>query len=241
MKKERLNFRNVAIMLVASLSLLSCSDNNDDYITYYSARATVISESDQQLTLKTDGGNQITVVSDYSGYSPMMGQRTAITYSIEDGDNNYYNASLHTAHNILTKEVVIMTEDNETDMGNDPIHLYNAWCAGGYLNINFGFNTSGSVTHYVNLVENSLVQNPNDGKIYLEFRHNAMGDSECYGKRGTVCYDLTTYQDGNNIITFVVKFTEFDGVITTREIEYDFANDTVVGEESSEIGEGLYE
>ncbi len=242
MKTMKFSLKSMLMVAAASLTLISCSDDNStEYTTYYSARATVISEANETLTIRTDGGNELTVVSDYSDYSPDAGQRAAITYSVESGDNNFYNAHLHTAYNLLTKNVVTMTADNEIEMGNNPIHLYAAWCAGGHLNVNFGFNTSGTVTHYVNLIENTLINNPQDGKIYLEFRHNAMGDSEEYGKRGTVCFDLAKYKDGGNILTFVVKFTEFNGVTTTREIKYDFTNDTIVSEGNSEIGEGLYE
>ncbi len=236
------NLRSMALAVVASLSLISCSDDDSaDYVTYYSARATVTSEYNQGLTLQTDGGNLLTVVSDYSGYAPQVGQRTMVTYSVESGDDNVYDANLHSACNLLTKQIVTMTANNELDMGDDPIHLYDTWCAGGYLNVNFGFNTSGNVTHYVNLIENSLVQNPGDGKIYLEFRHNAKGDSENYSKRGTVCFDLLKYKDGSNTITFVVKFTEFDGKTTYKEIKYDFTSDIIFTEEGAEIGSEYYE
>ncbi len=241
MKVITFNFKGVVMAVVALLALTSCSDDYTEPTVYYSARATVTSEEGEVLTLRTDGGNVLTVVSDYSGYTPETDQRTMITYSIENGDNNYYNADLHGVYNLLTKDVVKITAENEAQFGDDPVHLYAAWCAGGYLNVNFGFNTSGSVIHYVNLAENTLVQHPEDGKIYLEFRHNAMGDNEKYGKRGTACFDLAKYQDGNNILTFVVKFTAFNGVTPIREIQYDFMNDTVISEEDPEIGEGLYE
>ncbi len=241
-KTMNVYLKNLAMAAVTSLSLISCSDDDSSQnTTYYTARATVTSELDQTLTLNTDGGNLLTIISDYGSYAPSKGQRSMVTYSKVSGQGNVYNADLHSAYDLLTKDVVELTADNQASIGNDPIHLYKAWCAGGFLNVNFGFNTSGNTTHYVNLVENSLASYPDDGKIYLEFRHNAMGDSENYGQRGTVCFDLAKYQNNGQTQTFVIMFTEFDGAITLQEIGYDFVNDTIIEESEWQVGDGLYE
>ncbi len=242
MKTLKFNLRTLAMTVIVSLFLVSCNDEETYPSTYYyTTRATVTSVEGESLTLRTDEGDELTIVSDYSGYAPKRGQRSLITYSIENGDNGVYNASLATAYDILTKDVVELTANNESDMGNDPIHLYDTWCAGGYLNVNFVFNTSGNVTHYVNLVENTLVENPVDGEIYLEFKHNARGDNEHYSKKGTVCFNLERYKSGDNVLVFVVKFTEFDGVTVTKEIKYDFVNDTLLNSEEDELGSDFYE
>ncbi len=241
MKTIKLNLRGFVLTLALSLTLVSCSSESIVYTTYYSSRATITSNIDENLTLRTDGGDSLNVISNYLGYNPEAGQRTVVTYSIESGGDSSYDVVLHTIYDLLTKDVEVLNLENEFQFGNDPVELLGVWCAGGHLNVNFGFNTSGTITHYVNLVENSLVQNPDDGKIYLEFRHNAMGDSEVYGKRGTVCFDLAKYQNGNDVLIFVIRFTGFDGETTLKEIQYDFINDMLVDEDNSEVGSDLYQ
>lgn len=243
--KKRIGLKSFAMMAIVSLLFMSCEDDgSDDVVIYanaYTVRATVTSEVGQTLTLKTDGGNQLMVVSDYATYTPETGQRTIATYSIENGSNGVYDVCLHSSVDILTKDVVSMNVENESQIGNNPIHLYNTWCANGYLNVNFGLYISGNITHSINLVNNTLVQNPDDGKVYLEFRHNTNGDGENYAKRGTVSFDLAPYKDENNYITFVIKSKEFNGVTTIREIQYNFIDDAIVDEQSIEFEEGIYE
>ena len=242
MKPIKLNLKDLAIVAIVSLSLISCSTDEESINTtiYYSSRATVISAEGDPLIFRTDGDNKLTIVSDYSGYAPEQNQRVLIAYSIENKLSNAYDANLYSVHDILTKGVVELTAENEHEMGNDAIHLYDAWCAGGCLNINWGINVGGKITHYVNLVENTMVENPEDGKVYLEFRHNANGDREIYSKRGTVCYNLQPYKKEESPVIFVIKFTEFNGVTTIREIKYDFVNDTIVMEDGEQADKELY-
>jgi hypothetical protein len=110
------------------------------------------------------------------------------------------------------------------------------------LNINFGFNYGGTVTHAVNLVNNRTIEYPDDGKIYLEFHHNAFDDPEEVARLGTVCFNLKQYeQKMGKTVTFAIKFREF-GADCSYEVTYDFQTDntTPVGSESY-IGEWEYE
>lgn len=227
-----------------AFTLTSC-DEDSEYVymnEHWVERATVIPSENNDLTLQTDGGRNLTVVSNYTGYNAQQEyQRAFIKYTLLDKneETGVYKANLYGVENILTKNIVELTTDNEKEIGNDPVHLYHVWCAGGYLNVNFGFNYGGTVTHTVNVVKNTIETHPDDGKIYLEFRHNAFGDPQNVAHLGTACFDLRPYAlEEGRVVTFVIKFNEF-GSESSYEIKYDFRTDNATPQESNNYLGGL--
>ena len=85
---------------------------------------------------------------------------------------------------------------------------------------------------------------PDDGKIYLEFRHNALNDPQNVSSLGTACFDLSpSAQEDDRVVTFVIKFNEFGSnrIQSSYEIKYDFKMDNMApNQDDSYIGKWGY-
>ncbi len=231
-------------LIVSCIALTSCNDDwsDSDNLNYGVSRATISSVEEGDFRLKTDLGNELLVVSDIGEYEPKIGQRVILNFVIEEQIDSLYKIDLLNLREILTKEVEqVVTVEEDMEFGNDPIELLDIWCAGGYLNVNFRFVGSGMISHRVSVVENTLVNNPSDGKIYLEFRHNAYDDEYIRGFKGTASYNLAPYKttDGSTV-TFEIQFVDDDATITIKTIEYDFLTNQTVSEQEAEEEEAYH-
>ena len=88
-----------------------------------------------------------------------------------------YNVKLIQLENILTKDIIPLTEETADSIGNDRINATSLWITGNYLNIEHQFFHSNNPDkkHMLNLVINEASTGENDKPDYvnLEFRHNA--------------------------------------------------------------------
>lgn len=170
-------------LLATVLLFPSCNDSEGDYPEYWSfATVKTLDNNDYYFLLD----NQKTVYpgdkTRIAGYEAKEGQRTVIYFNILPVETPGYddNIALYSIENILTKDVAIITTQEEMDdIGDDRIRVIKAWLAGQYLNITFEFPTDGSTKHFINVIENKL--NPSgttsEGYLSLEFRHNAYNDT----------------------------------------------------------------
>ncbi len=248
-KRNRIikSFTLTSLLIFSMTSFISCDDDSDYSEEFWIGRATVIPNGDNDFTMQTDGGHNLAIVSNYAGYNPQQkNQRAFVKYTILDKneETGIYEANLYNVENILTKNIIELTTENEEEIGCDPVHLFDVWCSGGYLNVNFGFNYGGTVTHTVNIVKNTMETYPDDGKIYLEFRHNAFNDPQNVSSLGTACFDLSPYaQEDDRVVTFVIKFNEFGSnrIQSSYEIKYDFKMDNMApNQDDSYIGKWGY-
>lgn len=169
--------------LITAALLPSCNDSEGDYPEYWSfATVKTLDNNDYYFLLddqKTAYPGDKTRI---AGYEAKDGQRTVIYFNIlpvqkQDYDNNI---ELYSIENILTKDAVTITTQEEMDeIGDDRIRVIKAWLAGQYLNITFEFPTSGSTKHFINVIENKLTpsETATEGYLSLEFRHNAYNDT----------------------------------------------------------------
>ncbi len=217
------NLRSL-ILILFSVVLISCNDDNDGGL-YGVSIATVISDSPSDFRLLTDYGNELTVLTDIGNYVPSVGQRAVLSYEILNQVGTSLDVDVVNLQTILTKDVdSIKTDAQDLEYGNDAITVNAMWCAGGYLNIDFYFLGSGRISHRVSVVQNSLVVNPNDGKVYLEFRHNSYDDAPFYGFVGLASYDLSPYRNSDGSpTTFVISHKNLYGSTISTTIEYDFS------------------
>jgi hypothetical protein len=85
-----------------------------------------------------------------------------------------YDIRLHRIDRVLVKECVAQDAANEEMAVEDPVEIYEAWCAGGYLNmyIVFYVNRNQPTSHMINLVYDV----DGNGEYTFTLRHNAFGD-----------------------------------------------------------------
>lgn len=217
-----------AIALAVVPCLHSCLDDNET--EYPSLAITTIK------TLESVERGYYFGLSDGSKMYP--GDTTAIrNYALVDGQRafvyfNYltearagydYNVKVEKIINILTKDIIDLTEENAEEIGDNPINAISCWITQNYLNIEFQYHGSNNPDkkHFLNLVENTLTtENDEEGYIGLEFRHNNKGDTPSSLNGGYVSFKLDKVADKMkdaqgvkirvNTISGGVKFTKID-------------------------------
>ena len=171
-----------------------------------------------------------TASSAISYYRPKDGQRVILNYSILSnkpaGSEYKHDIRINDVYEVLTKGIFNITSATEDSIGNDNIHIERIWVGSDYLNVEFaypGYNR----THYINLVSDNA-KTYTDGKIHLEFRHNANSDFPNYNKWGYVSFDLKSLRQlGKNSVDLVIHTNEFNSGNQTYAITYDYGTKQV--------------
>jgi len=131
-------------------------------------------------------------------FIPKDGQRIVATYtllSVTKVDTTYTrNILLNNAYSVLTKGILKITPATQDSIGHDSITIRDMWIGNDFLNIEFSY-LGNNKTHYINLVSDAS-KVYTDGKVHLEFRHNANGDSPTYYSKGIVSFNLKSLQTG---------------------------------------------
>lgn len=235
MTKKRKSTK-LAITLFGSLLLVlgisSCSDNDNEGYQFTRKLATVlVDEKGYAESFVLDNGKTLVVTSPASLHYKPAYERMIIDYDILDKDVAGYDNSIHLyrGYDVLTKPVIYIPEDNielQDSIGYDKIKVFSVWASSDYINIGFGYNTSGTgYTHMLNLVSDTedLVQN-GDEPIRLQFRHNAHKDPELYGSGEMyVCFKLDDYIKENegkrDELTFEISWEEYSGSTKTETVK----------------------
>ncbi len=202
------------ILLLALLPVLSsCFEEEAEPFYLYSAFGTVLNPDstvlfsivqDDSIVLKIEDTN-------LTDYIPVSGKRILADVEVlEDVDNlDYqYNVKLYNAYDVLTKGIFQISESTQDSIGNDPVTIRSVWVGGGYLNVEFVYPGMDAV-HFINLVSDTS-KVFTDGKIHLEFRHNANDDFPEYNKWGIVSFDLSELKsDALNSVDLAVDINEY--------------------------------
>lgn len=206
------------LTICSSLFFLSSCDDNDGYSLgkFWVSRATVNSAGSGVFSFTLDDGTTLwPTASGVHHYDPKDGQRVYINYTILSDKIDKYDhyIRLNDVFNILTKDIVTVGDEATEVYGDDPVKIHTMDTDGGYLNVDFGFNYGGGKKHFINLVKNTSVEYPDDGKIYLEFRHNTYGDAVKAGVNATVSFPLESLKvEGKESVDLVIRVNTFEGV-----------------------------
>lgn len=196
--------------------VVSCDDNSRSLGTFRISVATVIPEGIHTYSLQLDNGKRLWPAASDVMYNPTDNQRVFINYTILSeklGEYDHY-VKVNDIWDILTKQTVELTNENDNKIGNDPLKINDIWVGGDYLNVSFMFNYSGERPHFINLVENNG----------LEFRHNSYGSTNTNLYEGFVCFDLKPFRTNEaDSVELSIKVLEWaDGPNSeTKEIIYD--------------------
>ncbi len=128
-------------LLIAALSVALVSCNKDGSSDNFYVSYGVIVGTQDAYTIKTDGGNTLTVIENLVPSFPVVdGMRVRVNYTIEKQTANGFEVRLNAIEKILSKDPVYstkLTPEELTALGNDPIDVEDAWFGGNYLNVNF--------------------------------------------------------------------------------------------------------
>jgi hypothetical protein len=182
----------ISLIAVSPFILQSCDDDPE---VYYVRMVTLKLDGNDKYLLETDNGDKINIVSsDVRWYKPEKDQRVLIYYDLlSKDDEKTYNIHLEHISGILTKTVEELTVDDEEKYGNDKVYIEKMWIGGDYLNVRFRFYLPYYTKHRVSLVKNTIVENPDDDYIYLEYRYNNEDDITPAMRRSYVSFDLGEY------------------------------------------------
>lgn len=129
-------------------------------------------------------------------YSLNDGQRVFVYFiPLKESMPGYkYNVKVIKIENILTKDIITLTEENADSIGNDRINANELWIKGGFLTIEYQLLHSNNPNkkHMLNMVVNETAgaPSPEDEYVNLEFRHNAYDDEEREPAWGVVSFRL---------------------------------------------------
>ena len=222
---SKLTFIAVGILL-SSLFLQSCLDNDDNDIALYypNALVTVKHAADSTLYLQLDA--ETTLLPKNLTNSPFGNKevRALVNFSELNEDSKEYTKAVHInwIDSILTKKPVPFAEDLEIDKiyGIDPVEIVNDWVTiaeDSYLTLRF--RTQWGYTHkphFVNLISGVNPENPYE----LEFRHNAYGD--IYGRSGDalVAFSLKDLPDTKGkTVKLKLTWMSYSG---KKSVEFDY-------------------
>lgn len=194
-------FKLIALVAVLTLipTLQSCLDDNDsNYPSLAISTIKTLEGVEKGYYFGLDDNKKL-----YPGdttaiqnYAVIDGQRAFVHfYYLDEPKTGYdYNVKVEQIINILTKDIVDLTEENAEDIGDNKINATSLWIAQGYLNIEFQYfgTNNPDKKHFLNLVRNTIAteQKGEEGYISLEFRHNIKGDSPDRLGEGYVCFKL---------------------------------------------------
>lgn len=193
--------KQLTVFALSLLILTGCMNDDDNNDKYWINIATVENpDNSTEFFLRLDDSTRLwTESSVFSNYKPANGQRVIANYSIlsdKRGTGLYdYDIQLNDVYQVLTKGIFQITPAAEDSIGNDSIYVAadDIWIGSKYLNIEFYYQGY-SKTHFINLVSDAS-KNYNDGKIHLEFRHNANNDQPVYNRWGIVSFDLSSLEN----------------------------------------------
>lgn len=189
----------VLILLLPLLAFMSC-DNDDGYSLddFWVGMATVDNpEGGPYFYLTLDDNEKLWIVAtNLLNYRPQTGQRILADFTIlndkPEGSAYDHDVRLNDAYNVLTKRVIDITPAMQDSIGNDPIQIRDVWVGSDYINIRFLYQW-GNRQHMLNLVRD-VSKEYNDGRVHLEFRHNAYEDTQNRTAGGLVSFDAKPLQ-----------------------------------------------
>lgn len=198
---KKLHWLFMAICLAVMPALQSCDDLDDGYSVgdFTPPLWATVRVTGSAFYLDCDRWGTLWPVNTNIGwYEPADGQRVITTFNpLSDKFDGYDHAvKILTMQDVLTKEVEILTTENEKEFGNDPVLIYKGdiGIGGGYLNIIFAQNLPSKTKHRISLVRlpESVASVVGDGYIHLELRYNDYDDLTGYREWGAVSYNLNS-------------------------------------------------
>lgn len=222
--------KKIFLLLLVIPFVWSCSDREDENAAKdYLVNFATVDNPKQETTFNfvlDDLTRLRTVSSAISYYRPKDGQRVILNYSILSnkpaGAEYKHDIRINDVYEVLTKGIFNITPASEDSIANDAIHIERIWIGSDYLNVEFAY-PGYNKTHFINLVSDNA-KSYTDGKVHLEFRHNANSDFPNYNKWGYVSFDLKSLkQEGKKSVDLVIHTNEFNTGKQTYTLTYDYA------------------
>lgn len=233
--------KKIAVLLLSVLALTSCIfDDDGNYLSDYSTVVNVIDKN----TLKSDEGLVFNVTSacdyNFTKYSRIL-IVCDITKTNGTGDNiTSYDILLSEYAEVKVEPIVMKSDPDGANLGEDPANIYMAWYSGHYMNVQYSYIRvkESNVKHEIHLVCDDTKSDAS--KIYFSLTHDAFG--ETYSDESldvntleiateTVSYDISSLISGKSgQVKLYFNWTWYEesdsGYLTRTIIPYD-AEDSI--------------
>lgn len=218
--------RLLIILLFAPL-LVACSQQEELEMESVVSYATVENPNQSiNFYLNRDDSTRLWVVdNEIKYYRPKNDQRVLVDYTVlttkPRGSSYQHDVKINDVYEILTKNIFYISPATADSIGDDLIAISGIWIANDFLNIEFLY-PGYSKIHYVNLVRDTT-QTYTDGKIHLEFRHNANGDYPTFNISGIVAFNLKELRKvGSNSVDLVIHTNEYNSVSSEKYYNFTY-------------------
>ena len=197
---KKLHWLFMAICLAVMPALQSCDDNDGYSLGDFTPPMwATVRVTGNAFYLDSDVWGTLWPVNiDLGWYDAVDGQRVLTMFNpLWDNYEGYDHAvKLLRLQNVLTKDVETLTPENEEELGNDPVVIYQGdiTISGGYMNIFFVQNLPAKTKHRISLVRPQDNEDlyAGDGYIHLELRYNDYDDLTGRQAYGAVSYNLNS-------------------------------------------------
>lgn len=193
MNRFKLTF--VVVLATLGLTFLSC-DDDDNYSLGDIAIdwATVVSVDPHTYYLQSDTwGSLWPAATSIPAYKPVDGQRVIAVFNPLYDDFQGFDLAIKVEEidEVLTKDVEILTTENDEAFGNDPLYIHEGgiWVSGNHLNVAFLQNLPVREKHRISLVTSAMEPDA-QGYVALELRYNNFDDVTGIGRNSYVSFDL---------------------------------------------------
>lgn len=228
--------KKILFGLLALAVLVSCdpmSDNDNQIETNFTSIATVQNpDSTAGFYFRLDNNDLMWVTkTNFPTFKPKTGQRIIANYdilSVNNGNAIYnHKVVLNDVYQVLTKGIFSVSAATQDSIGNDQVEIRDIWIGSHFLNVEFAYPGYNKI-HFINLVSDTA-KTYTDGKVHLEFRHNANNDYPQYNRWGVVSFDITSLQAGavGDSVSMVIHTKEYNTPsLKTYNITYKFGTAT---------------
>lgn len=176
----------------------------------------------------------------------MDSSRVFVQYYENTSTNEQINADIDDIIQILTKDIIQLTEENKDSIGNDGILLdkTGVWITENHINVGFSYyGYSGG--HYINLVKPIGEQFDNNGHQILELRHNDNDDAKTYVNNAVVAFNLQKlHKPGTDSLTFTLRWFDYFGDTANMNATFYFntteQNSTKTAFENKDFTKDIY-
>lgn len=220
-------FIYISLLFVGfSLVITSCKKegSSEGYVVTYSE---VLGEQNA-YNLRTDEGRMLYVVENrMPSFAVTNGQRVVANVTLLSPKDKGYEVRVNALSQLLTKKPVfpsLMTPEEVTALGTDPIAIESSWFSGKYLNINFNvYRQDVTVPHFINLVVDE--QASTEERVVVRLTHNAEGDPQVYPSSSRVSFEITDLiPSGKKEITVQLKWKTYSGTEQSTTALYRYEN-----------------
>lgn len=230
------------LSLILNIFLSSCDDDGyslGNFVIDYG----VIQKSGNEYMIRLDGGAVLyPSVSYYPSDYLKDKERILVDFTVlQDADSTKsydYYVKVNELYKILTKDILDYSLQNSDSLGHDPVFLNDIWIKNGYITFDFFFGAGQpGLKHMVNLAKH--VEKTDDGRILLDFRHNAFDDVYNYRFRGLVAFPAEQITEGQqDSVQLRIRYDGYDKE-QTMDIAWHMKTNKLTGKHSLSQGELL--